>query len=133
MEDRDTRIGFVGVGNMGNPMASNLIKAGWKVSVYDADRAKVRAMEERGARGAETLAALAQTSDVVITMLPDGHVVRRVVLGAAPGDDALVGSLAKGACIVDMSSSAPVGTRQLGDELRGRGIDLLDAPVSGGV
>jgi len=66
-------------------------------------------------------------------MLPDGHIVRRVVLGKDSGDDCLVKGLAKGATIIDMSSSAPVGTRKLGDDLRQYGIALIDAPVSGGV
>jgi 3-hydroxyisobutyrate dehydrogenase len=66
-------------------------------------------------------------------MLPDGHVVRRVALGRAADDDSLAKGFAKGALIVDMSSSAPVGTRELGKDLAERGISLIDAPVSGGV
>jgi 3-hydroxyisobutyrate dehydrogenase len=130
----NTRVGLIGIGNMGGPMASNLLKAGWKVTVYDADAAKVRGFAaEKGAGGASSLAELAKNSDVVITMLPDGHIVRRVALGKAEGDDCLVKGFAKGAVIIDMSSSAPVGTRELGKDLAERGITLMDAPVSGGV
>jgi 3-hydroxyisobutyrate dehydrogenase len=130
----NTRAGFIGIGNMGSPMAANLLKAGWKVTVYDTDAAKVDSFKRgHGAGSAQTLTELGRQCDVVITMLPDGHVVRRVVLGRTPGDDCLVKGLAKGSTIIDMSSSAPVGTRKLGDDLRAHGVALLDAPVSGGV
>src|SRR5688572_28519153 len=129
-----TRIGFIGVGNMGNPMVGNLRKAGWKVTVYDTDAEKVRAVTSaHGAGAAASLSELAKNSDVVITMLPDGHIVRRVALGREPADDSLAKGFAKGALIIDMSSSAPVGTRELGKDLAERGISRLDAPVSGGV
>ena len=134
MADQNLRIGFVGIGNMGNPMAGNLIKAGWNVTVYDTDARKMRAfIETHGGASASSLAELGGKSDVVITMLPDGFVVRRVALGQASGDDCLVKGLAKGATVIDMSSSAPVGTRKLGEDLRKYGISLIDAPVSGGV
>jgi 3-hydroxyisobutyrate dehydrogenase len=129
-----TRVGFIGIGNMGQPMTRNLLKAGWKVTVYDVDAEKTRRFaSESGATAAASLSELARGSDVVITMLPDGHVVRRVALGKDAGDDSLVKGFAKGALIIDMSSSAPVGTRELGDDLRAQGISLIDAPVSGGV
>lgn len=126
-------IGFVGIGNMGTPMAARLLKAGWQVEVYDTDPAKVNAfLQAHGGSAAATLEQLGRDCPVVITMLPDGHVVRRVALGAE-GSDCLVRGLAKDAVIVDMSSSSPVGTRELGEALAGHRIQLLDAPVSGGV
>jgi 3-hydroxyisobutyrate dehydrogenase len=129
-----TRVGLVGTGNMGTPMCANMMKAGWKVTVYDTAAEKVRALaKEHGALAASNLSELGKQSDVVITMLPDGHIVRRVALGAAAGDDCLVKGMARGSVIIDMSSSAPVGTRKLGDDLREHGIFLIDAPVSGGV
>jgi 3-hydroxyisobutyrate dehydrogenase len=125
------RVGLIGVGNMGAPMGSNLLKAGWDVRVYDADSAKSTAFAStHGGRSAASLEELARSCDVVITMLPDGHIVRKVVLG---GGDCLGKGLARGAVVIDMSSSAPVGTRELGKELAGQGVALLDAPVSGGV
>lgn len=134
MADKSPRVGFVGVGNMGNPMAANLVKAGWKLTAYDADANKAREFAAaHGVTAAANLTELARASDVVITMLPDGQIVRRVALGATESDDALLRGLRKGATIIDMSSSAPVGTRELGKELERRGISLLDAPVSGGV
>ena len=130
----NTRVGFIGIGNMGAPMVGNLRKAGWKVTVYDTDPGKVKSVTAAsGAAAASSLAELAKGSDVVITMLPDGHIVRRVALGKESGDDALAKGFAKGALIIDMSSSAPVGTRELGKALAERGLSLIDAPVSGGV
>src|SRR5687768_14775916 len=84
VKKESTRVGFIGVGNMGAPMVRNLAKAGWKVTVYDTDPAKTAEFA-----AAKTLADLAQSSDVVITMLPDGHIVRRVALGREEGDDCL--------------------------------------------
>jgi 3-hydroxyisobutyrate dehydrogenase len=130
----NTRIGLIGVGNMGAPMAANLLKAGWKVTVYDAAPEKSRSfVAAHGGAAASSLAEVGSASDVVITMLPDGFVVRKVVLGARDTNDSLAKGLAKGAVIIDMSSSAPVGTRELGEDLRSRGLSLIDAPVSGGV
>ena len=129
-----TRVGFVGIGNMGNPMAGNLIKAGWKVTVYDSDPARTSGfVAAHGGSAASSLAELGANSDVVITMLPDGHVVRRVALGAAASDDCLAKRMAKDSAVIDMSSSAPVGTRELAEDLSKHGIALIDAPVSGGV
>jgi 3-hydroxyisobutyrate dehydrogenase len=130
-----TRIGFVGIGNMGTPMAGHLVKAGWRVRVYDVDEEKARSfVGVHGGTACGSLAEVGRNSDAVITMLPDGGIVRRVVVGdGASGGDCLMRGLARGAIIIDMSSSAPVGTRELGAELAGHGMSLLDAPVSGGV
>jgi 3-hydroxyisobutyrate dehydrogenase len=130
----DTSIGLIGIGNMGNPMAANLIKAGWKVVVFDNDQQKINAcIQAHGASAAAGLDDLASKCKVIITMLPDGHIVRRVILGNTCGEDHLAKKIQKGSVIIDMSSSAPVGTRELGNELEKSGINLLDAPVSGGV
>ncbi|MGZ8267507.1 MAG: NAD(P)-dependent oxidoreductase [Burkholderiales bacterium] len=130
----ELRVGLVGIGNMGGPMCANMIKAGWKVTVYDIAPERVdRVVQSLGARAASSLSELGRNSDVVITMLPDGHVVRRVVLGASADDDCLARGMGEDTVVIDMSSSAPVGTRKLGEDLRARGISLIDAPVSGGV
>ncbi len=132
--DEKVRVGLVGVGNMGAPMCANMIKAGWKVTAFDTSAERVRAVVEgHGAAAASSLSELGRQSDVVITMLPDGHIVRRVALGAGAADDCLLRGMARGSVIIDMSSSAPVGTRTLGEDLRAHGISLIDAPVSGGV
>src|SRR3546814_826784 len=118
---------------MGQPMAQHLCAAGWRVTVYDTDvRRGADFVARHGGSAAASLESLGATSDVVITMLPDGRIVRRVALGDGEGD-CLVKGLARGATIIDMSSSAPVGTRELGEDLQRHGISLPDAPVSGAV
>lgn len=128
-------VGFVGIGTMGLPMATNLAGAGFPVIAFDSDpRALARLSAVEGVTAADSLADLAARSDAVITMLPDGKVVRRVVLGEPDGkNDCLVAGLRKGAAVLDMSSSDPLGTRDLGKALADRDLRLLDAPVSGGV
>ncbi len=126
------RIGFVGIGNMGWPMAANVARAGFPLTVFDADRARAQKFAaESGAKAAPSLAELGRAADIVVTMLPTGAIVRAALLEDESG--ALAASLAKGSIVVDMSSSEPVGTQQLGAALAKRGIVLVDAPVSGGV
>jgi 3-hydroxyisobutyrate dehydrogenase len=126
------RVGFVGIGNMGWPMAANLARAGFPLTVSDTDRARAQKFAaEFGATAAASLADLGRGADVVVTMLPTGAVVRAALLENEKG--ALAASLAKGSVVVDMSSSEPVGTQHLGAALAKRGIALVDAPVSGGV
>lgn len=117
---------------MGWPMAGRLVEARFPLTVLDArEEVAVRFVEERGGRRAATLRALAAASDVVITMLPDGDTVRRVVLG--DGGEGLIAGMRPGSILVDMSSSDPMGTRALGQICRERGVHMVDAPVSGGV
>lgn len=129
------RIGFVGIGNMGEPMASRLLKTGWQVQVYDVDPSKgANFVAKHGGTNAASLQALGQQSTVVITMVPDGKVVRRALLGDGGGAaDHVLANAAPGTLVIDMSSSSPIGTRELGKSLAARCIPLLDAPVSGGV
>lgn len=129
------KIGFVGIGAMGTPMAGHLAAAGFELSVYDIDTARVRSfLATHRAAAARTLAELGAQSSLVITMLPDGGIVRRVLCGEHDGfRDCVAERLKPGAIVIDMSSSSPVGTRELGALLETRGIRLLDAPVSGGV
>src|SRR5262245_55665953 len=116
---------------MGRPMAERVSANGFTLGVYDVRGDVSRAVAEAcGARVAGSLAALASSSDVVVTMLPDGNAVRTVVCG--PGDR-LLDALAPGCIVVDMGSSAPAGTRALAATLAERQIGMLDAPVSGGV
>lgn len=116
-------------------MAGRLVEAGFPVTVLDANEAvSARFVQERGGRRADSLRDLAAASDVVITMLPDGEVVRRVALGTGPGaGDGLLAGMRRGTILVDMSSSDPVGTRTLGQMCLERGVAMVDAPVSGGV
>lgn len=124
------RVGFAGIGKMGWPMARNILAAGFPVVVYDADfdRAQ-RFAAECGGAAAESAAGLGRGSDLIVTMLPTGADVAEVLVGEH--DDGALGGLAEGAIVVDMSSSDPVGTRELGSRLGERGVALIDAPVSG--
>lgn len=124
------RVGFIGVGHMGWPMARNVAAAGFPVHCFDADADRAAGFAaECGATAAADLQALGRESDIVITMLPAGGDVRDAVMGA--GGEGAAAGLGPGAVVVDMSSSAPVGTRELGGQLGERGIALVDAPVSG--
>ena len=126
------KIGFIGVGNMGNPMAGNLVKAGFDVTVYDIRPETVEIfVGQHGGKRATSLQEVAEGADAIITMLPNDKVVRKVVLG--DGADGVAAALRKGAVVMDMSTSDPVGTRSLADALKPRGIDVADAPVMGGV
>ncbi|MDP6389988.1 MAG: NAD(P)-dependent oxidoreductase [Alphaproteobacteria bacterium] len=128
------RVGFVGIGNMGRPMAANLAQGGHELIVADLSREAVESFtgEFDNARPANGLAALAQDSDAVITIVPNGKDVRKIALGADGGDN-LADGMAEGSLLIDMSSSAPTGTVELGAEMAERGIAMVDAPVSGGV
>jgi 3-hydroxyisobutyrate dehydrogenase len=123
------RVAFLGLGKMGLPMARRLHEAGAPVIGFDPVEAARGAFAQVGGAAASTAAEAAEAADVLITMLPDGKAVRAALLGGEP----LVSRLANEATVVDMSSSSPVGTRELAGELAARGIHLIDAPVSGGV
>jgi 3-hydroxyisobutyrate dehydrogenase len=126
------RIGFIGMGNMGAPMAANLVRGGYQVTAHDIALERARDFATaHNAHAAETLAALGRDCDLIITMLPSGREVRQVLLEADGG--ALVRNLRAGSIVIDMSSADPVGTRALGEELAASNIKLVDAPVSGGV
>jgi len=128
------RIGFIGLGNMGTPMARRLAAAGYRLAVADAAAAAVERFRAHAACEAPaTLKEIGATCRVIITMLPDGHIVRKVLMGEAGVVAGLTASGGPGAIVIDMTSASPVGTRVLGGELASLGITLLDAPVSGGV
>ena len=129
------RIGFIGLGKMGAPMIRNLKKAGFELALNDIDPKLARTLaDELGGQVYERLPDLARACRVVITMVPDGKTVRDIALGRNYSPESgLVAGLARGSVLIDMSSSAPVGTRELGAELAARGIGMIDAPVSGGV
>ena len=123
---------------MGAPMARRLAAAGYRLSVADAVPAAVERFRAQVTCDAPaTLQDLGATCRIVITMLPDGHVVRKVLMGDAGVVAGLTATASprpeSDAILIDMTSASPVGTRALGAELAGKGITLLDAPVSGGV
>ncbi len=125
-----TEIGFVGLGQMGQPMAALIAKAGYKLRVFDANPVAASTLAAHvPAMVCTTAADVAVGVQVYITMLPDGRAVQDVLIGSGK----VAGVLAPGAIVADMSSSDPVGTRRLGEALAKRGVILVDAPVSGGV
>ena len=125
------KIGFIGIGNMGRPMAANVAKAGHAVTVFDLDAARAASfVREHGAAAAANIGEVGREREIIVTMLPTGADVRAVLMEM---DGGLAGHLGPGTVVVDMSSSEPVGTRELGAELAAHDIVLIDAPVSGGV
>jgi 3-hydroxyisobutyrate dehydrogenase-like beta-hydroxyacid dehydrogenase len=129
------RIGFIGIGVMGRPMCLNLRKAGFPLTVYARrpESAGVREVVTAGATLAESPRAVAESSDVVMTMLPDSPEVEEVALGLGPaqGQGVLDGAR-EGLVVVDMSTIAPSASKRLGAACAARGVAFLDAPVSGG-
>lgn len=128
-------IGFVGIGAMGTPMAGNLARAGYKLVVYDLDAARTAALAgTHGVTVAKNLADLGAAANILITMLPDGKAVRAALCGKDDSfKDCLLERVQKNTLVIDMSSSSPMGTRELGEVLTKRGLQFIDAPVSNGV
>jgi 2-hydroxy-3-oxopropionate reductase len=122
------RIGFIGLGIMGKPMARNLLKAGYALVVHNRSRAAVEALASEGAQAASSPKEVAAQSDVVITMLPDSPDVDQVVLGP----EGVVEGISSGMLFIDMSTIAPGTARKVYEALKAKGVEALDAPVSGG-
>ncbi len=123
------RLGFVGLGIMGEPMAGHLAAAGYELTVYDLDAAAARRVKGSfdNVVIASTAAAVAANAEVVVTMLPDGNAVRDVTFGA----DGLADGFRAGSLLLDTSSSQPWLTRQTATKLAASGVDMVDAAVSG--
>jgi 3-hydroxyisobutyrate dehydrogenase len=126
----DAPVGFVGLGAMGWPMAAHLARAGVDLTVHDADAERRERFAAEHGCSAATGAASFSRAGVVVTMLPDDRAVGQV---AREWDGGLLGAMPPGAILVDMSSSNPKATIELAADARGRGLDVVDAPVSGGV
>lgn len=122
------RVGFIGLGIMGKPMARNLMKAGYELTVHNRSRGAADELAKEGAKAAESPKEVAAASDVIITMLPDSPDVERIVVGEG---GVLEGSR-EGSLIVDMSTISPVVTEELAGKAREKGAGYVDAPVSGG-
>ena len=122
------KIGFIGLGIMGKPMARNLLKAGYDLTVYDIVGEAVEEVVGDGASGASSSAEVAAATDKIITMLPDSADSERVILG--PGG--VLEGAKPGSLVIDMSSIAPSVSRRIAAEAEAKGVDALDAPVSGG-
>ncbi len=124
-------VGFVGIGKMGLPMAQRIAAQGYPLRVYDTSASALEVIcSVSGVQAAKSLADIGRECKVVILMLPDSAVVRKVLYG---DKDGLAAHLEKDAIVIDMSSSSPSVTRELGPRLKQSGVELIDAPVSGGV
>lgn len=124
-----SKVAFIGLGNMGNPMAHNLIKAGYKVTGFDLSADALKVLEEAGGKVAASAAEAVKDAEVVISMLPASQHVAGLYLGEA----GLLSQLAAGTLVIDSSTIAAETSRQVGKAATEKGIKFLDAPVSGGV
>ncbi|MFM9279372.1 2-hydroxy-3-oxopropionate reductase [Paenibacillus jiagnxiensis] len=121
------KIGFIGLGIMGKPMSQNLIKAGYELVVLETNKAAAE-LVAAGATAASSPKRVAELTDIVITMLPNSPQVKEVVLGT----DGIIEGAKPGTVVIDMSSIAPLTSQEIAAALAEKGIEMLDAPVSGG-
>lgn len=121
-------LGFIGLGIMGKPMAGHLVKAGHRVYVYDLNPEPIRELSAKGAEVCRSCKEVAEKSDIIILMVPDTPDVEKVLFGR----EGVAEGVKKGSVVVDMSSISPIATREFAEKLHGLGVEMLDAPVSGG-
>ncbi len=121
------KIGLIGLGIMGKPMAKNILKAGYDLTVNDLNEANVAEVVSAGAKSASNI-EIGQTCDVILTMLPNSPQVKEVMLG----EGGVAAHMRPGTVFIDMSSINPIASKEIAEELAKRGIEMLDAPVSGG-
>ena len=119
------KVGFIGLGVMGAPMAANILKGGHELTVYDRSAEAVARLVQAGAKAAANPREVGAASEIVVTMLPEPQHVEQVVLGP----DGLAESLPKGGIVIEMSTIDPGTSRRVGDALRARGMELVDSPV----
>ena len=122
------KIGFIGLGIMGKPMAKNLLKAGYKLVVYDINKQPVKELVEAGAEEGLSSKDVSERTDIIITMLPNSPHVKEVILG----ENGVLEGARQGQIIVDMSSIAPLVSMEVAAKAKEKGVEMLDAPVSGG-
>jgi len=122
------KIGFIGLGIMGKPMSRNLLKAGYQLVVFNRSKGAVNELVAAGANAAANPREVAEQAEIVITMLPNSPHVKEVVLGEA----GVIEGAVKGSVVIDMSSIAPLVSREISARLYEKGVEMLDAPVSGG-
>lgn len=122
------RVGFIGLGIMGRPMAGHLLRAGYPLTVWNRSRAAIDAMVQEGAKAASGPADVARNSDVVFTMVGDSSDVEQVILGP----DGVLAGARPGLVIIDMTTISPEVTRRIAAKCGEQGVHMLDAPVSGG-
>ncbi len=124
----ETKVGLIGLGIMGKPMARNLLKAGFPVTVYNRTRPRADELRGLGASVADSPRGVAAQSEIVVTIVSDSPDVRAVILGP----DGVIEGARAGSIVIDMSTISPLVTREIACMLMGKGVHMLDAPVSGG-
>ena len=122
------RLGFIGLGIMGQPMCANLINAGYSLTVWNRSRPGIDTVVGYGARAAGSPAEVAEQSDIIITIVTDSPDVEKVVLG----ENGVIHGAKSGSVVIDMTTMSPAVTREIAAKLAEKGVDMLDAPVSGG-
>ncbi len=122
------KIGFIGLGIMGKPMSKNLLKNGYELVVMGRVATVIEELVALGATSAETAKSVAEQSDIIITMLPNSPHVKEVVLE----ENGVIEGAKPGSVVIDMSSIAPLASREISEKLFEKGVEMLDAPVSGG-
>jgi len=125
---QNQNIGFIGLGTMGAPMAKQILKKGFSLFVYDIRHEAMEPLLEAGAKKAKSIRDIAETCNIIITMLPDTPDVKKVLLGG----DSVIEYAKKETTVIDMSTISPSVTEEIAEKLEKRGINMLDAPVSGG-
>lgn len=127
-KDNSMKIGFIGLGIMGKPMAKNLIKGGHDLVVYDINEDNIKELAANGAKPAASSKEVAEECRLIITMVPNSPQVKEVILGA----EGVLEGAREGTIIVDMSSIAPIASQEVYKECAKKNVKMLDAPVSGG-
>lgn len=122
------KIGLIGLGIMGKPMAKNILKAGYDLTVFDLNEDLVAEVVAAGAKKAASAKEIGASCDVILTMLPNSPHVKSVMLG----EGGVIESIRAGATFIDMSSINPIASQEIAQELAKKGVRMLDAPVSGG-
>jgi 2-hydroxy-3-oxopropionate reductase len=122
------KIGFIGLGIMGRPMAKNLLKKGYPLTVYDIVPEKVNELVKAGAKAGKSSKDVAEKSEIIITMLPNSPEVKEAVLGK----NGVLDGARPGSILIDMSSIAPLASKEIAERAKDKKVTMLDAPVSGG-
>ncbi|MBD3373895.1 NAD-binding protein [candidate division KSB1 bacterium] len=122
------KIGFIGLGIMGQPMCVNLLKAGYSITAYNRTDSKLETVVKQGAKRADSPAQVAKESDIIMTIVTDSEDVEQVILG----QDGIIHAAKAGSVVIDMSTISPSVTQDIAKQLSKKDIDMLDAPVSGG-
>lgn len=129
MAEKKQKIGFIGLGLMGAPMAKNLIKNGYQLFIYNRSSSKTSSLKRLGAKVCRTPSEVGENSDIVITMITGPKDARKVLLGK----DGVAEKLKSGGIVIDMSTIGPIAAKELAEDLSFCKIDFLDAPVTGSV